>query len=131
MPERIDIDPERGIAEIVACNEVTIEQMKMSQRRVARACQSGSIRGLLCDARYITRAPDEGDLYRFAKQTVKSGSFQGIPFALVTRQESALPHMFLTMTVNRLGQTVRVFAERQAALEWLREMHAARQDETG
>lgn len=131
MPEHTNIDPEWGIAEIVACDEVTIEQMTMSQRHVARACKSGSVRGLLYDGRYITQSPDEGDLYRFAKQTVKGGTLQGIPFALLTRRESALPHMFLTMTVSRLGHTVRVFAERQAALDWLREESATPQDKAG
>jgi hypothetical protein len=121
MPENIDIASESGIAEIVARDEVTIEEMRESQARIALSHKARPITGLLYDGRHITRAPKEEDLYFFSKQMAKSGRFKGIPFALLTSRKSALPYMFLALTANRHGQTVRVFAERQAALDWLRE----------
>jgi len=121
MPEELEIYPESGIVEIVARHEVTIEEMRESQARVARSHKSHPITGLLYDGRQITRAPKEEDLYFFAKQMVKSGRFKGIPFALLTSRESALPYMFLALTANRHGQIVRVFADRQTALDWLSE----------
>lgn len=128
MPEQVTLDPERGIIEIVAHDKVTLGQMKESRKLVADACKSHPFRGLLHDMRAVTQAPTEDELFNFAKKTITSGRFQGIQLAVLTSQESALPHMFMTLTANRLGQSVRVFADRQAALVWLGDGHNQESD---
>lgn len=119
MPEVVNIDPGRGIAEIVAHDEVTIDQMKASQKKIAKAIDHHALTGLLYDGRAIMSAPDDDDLFNFAKRTIKSGQLTGLQFAILTSEESSLPYLMLAMPAAQQGQHVRVFSERQAALEWL------------
>ena len=123
MAERVNINPERGIAEVVAYDEVTIDEMKKSQRQIVKAVKEYSLSGLLYDGRLITKAPCEDDLFDFAKKSIKRGDYRSIQFAMLSSHESALPYMHLTLPLVQHGHYVQVFAERQAALEWLGDGH--------
>ncbi len=124
MPENVRIDPVRRIAEIVAYGQVTIGQMKDAREKVATAYKSNSISGLLHDVRQVTQPPSPDDLHEFAERTIKSEQYPGIRTSLLTSDESAFPHSLLTATSSRLGQFVRVFHHRQAALDWLSDEHS-------
>jgi len=130
MCEQLKIDHERGIAEIVASDEVTIEQMKASQKQLATAVAQRPLKGLLYDGRCITVAPSGDDLFDFAKKTVNRGDLRTMRYAMLTSQESALPYMYLALPIAQRGHFVKVFADRQTALEWLGDGHLENNDDT-
>ena len=119
MPEQVKIDKERRIAEIISNGMVTVEHMVDARERVARAYISQDISGLLHDVRGVTQPPNRDDLLAFARETIGSGIFHELRIALLTNEESAMPHSLMAATAIRMGKHVRVFSDRQAAITWL------------
>jgi hypothetical protein len=125
MPQELTIHLEQGIVEVVASEEVTLEQMNASLRQIDRAAGQQPLRALLYDGRGITRAPAEEELYGFAKRSTKSMNVRRMQFALLTSKDSALPYLHLALPAAQRGQYVKVFSDREAALEWLGNGHTA------
>lgn len=119
MPETVKIHANTGIVEIVAEGDVTIEHMEDSRRVIAKVCSAEIMRGLLYDVRKASQTPDPGDLFDFAKQTVQTGHYQGMRFALLKEQSSSYPELFLTIPASNHGQQVMVFTEHPKAMAWL------------
>ena len=116
MPDELTINEELQIIEIRSQGEVRLEDAAESMKKAIRIHEEIGINRLLIDTAELTKLPSTVSVFNFFSQ-VSDDLF----FAIIVKEESFSGEMLSfgeTVAVNR-GKNVKVFTNREVALEWL------------
>jgi hypothetical protein len=125
MPCRAFLDPEAAHAEASFTGTLTASELEGAVREIMALMQESDTRLLLADCTGVTGGHSVFDLYGLADWLMASAPSFREAVVLPTLDLAAKNVRFWETTCRNRGLAVRIFNDRQSALEWLHDESAS------
>lgn len=118
MPEKVKVNRELNIIEVILFGDVTVEDSISSLSSVEKLSKETGITNILVNSTKETSLPSIAKIYNFSSNLPRS-----IRFAVIAEEDQSTIHdlHFLETVAKNRGFLVQIFTSKNEALKWFKD----------